>query len=152
MTTHKSNAVLAGITPDYALAGVVLSRSCKFTPADDSIVSGDTIQMIPVPKGAQILGIDIFYTALPAGTTGADIGYGGDTDAFMSTLPLTAQNIKHWPGNALDNKTTAGLLHTFTAADTIDIALGSAATKIPTSTPIYMNVMYKMVGTIADET
>lgn len=154
MTTHKSDAVNAGIMPDYAMAGVVLSRSAKFTTEDDSIVSGDTIQMVPIPNDAQIMRVDVYYSALPAGTTGCDVGYGGDGDAFMATIPMTGDNMQSWPASTYRNKAAAvsNFLYTFTADDTIDIAITKAPTKIPTSQAIYMNIFYKMTGTIADET
>ncbi|MCP4668840.1 MAG: hypothetical protein GY849_21085 [Deltaproteobacteria bacterium] len=154
MTTHKSDAVVAGIMPDFAQAGVVLCRSAEYVTSDDSVVSGDTIQMVPIPKGAKVLKVDVYYSALPAGTTAVDIGYGGDTDAFMSTIPMTADNFQFWPGGSYDNDAAAVgvFLHTFTADDTIDIAIASAATKIPTSQHLYMSVQYKMTGTMDDET
>lgn len=151
MTIHKSDAVTAGIMPDHALAGVMLSRSAEFVTSDDSIVSGDTIQMVPIPKNAKILMIDLYYSDLPDGCTGTDVGYGGDGDAFLSTIPVTGANFVRWPGSGYDNNTAGAYLHTFTADDTIDIALTSAPTKIPTSQNIYMNVVYKMVGSIDDE-
>ena len=152
MTTHTSDAVDAGIMPDFSQAGVVLTRTTQFTTTDDSIVSGDTIQMIPVPNDAKILGIDMYYDALPACATGCEIGYGGDPDAFMANLPMTGTNFRSWPGTAYDNDTTAGFLYTFTADDTIDIAIHSASTKIPTDVNIYMAVRYTMTGTLSDET
>ena len=154
MTTHKSEAVTAGIMPDFAQAGVVLCRSAEFVTSDDSIVSGDTIQMVPIPKNGKILSLDVYYSALPDGTTGCDIGYGGDPDAFMATVPMTGDNMQHWPGSSYDNNAAAigVFLHTFTANDTIDIAIPTAVTKIPTSQAIYMSVYYKMVGTLTDET
>lgn len=160
MTTHKSDAVTAGIMPDFNQAGVVLNRSAEFTTADDSIVSGDTIQMVPIPKNAKVLRVEVYHSDLPDGTTGANIGYGGDPNAFIATYPMTGAGMICWPGafamggdaTGANYDNTAGFLHTFTADDTIDIAIGSAATKIPTNQYLYMSVYYKMTGTIADET
>ena len=154
MTTHKSDAVTAGIMPDLSTAGVVLCRSAEFVTSDDSVVSGDTIQMVPIPKNAKVLSVKVYYSDLPDGFTGADVGYGGDTDAFMTTIPVTGDNFQFWPGGSYDNDAAAVgvFLHTFTADDTIDIALGGGPTKIPTSQHIYMSVQYKMVGSISDET
>ncbi len=156
MTTYKSNAVQAGIMPDFAQAGVVLCRSAEYGGETTEVVAtGDTLQMVPIPKGAKILSIDVYYSTLPAGWTGCDIGYGGDTDAFMSTIPMTGDNFVHWPGGSYDNNAAAvdSFLHTFTADDTIDIGFNSGgATKMPTSQCLYMSVYYKMVGTLTDET
>lgn len=151
MTTHKSDAVTAGIMPDYAQAGVVLCRTAEFVSSDDSIVSGDTLQMVPIPKNAKILQLEVYYSALPAGSTAVDVGYGGDTDAFLVTVPMTAANIKRWPANSCVLTNVAGYLHTFTANDTIDLAFTKLATKIPTSQHLKMAVWYKMTGVIDDE-
>ena len=162
MTIHKSDAILPGIMPDFLKAGVVLCRSAEYVTEDDSLVSGDTLQMVPIPKNAKVLRIDLYYSALPAGTTGCDVGYGGDPDAFIAALAFTGASLKTYPGcwirsslatgdivEIRDNN--AGFLHTFTADDTIDIAFMKAPTKIPTSQHIKMSVWYKMTGTISDE-
>lgn len=153
MTIHKSSAVNSGVMPDSHLAGVVLCRTASFTTVDDSIVSGDTLQMVPIPEDGKILRIEVYYSALPAGTTNCDIGYGGDPDAFMAGVDMTAANVKVWPAGIGDNafKSVAGFGHTFTADDTIDIAFTKLATKIPTSQNLKMSVFYKLVGNIADE-
>lgn len=151
MTIHKSAAVNAGIMPDYAMAGVVLCRSAEHVTADDSIVSGDTLQMVPIPKDAKVLQIQVYYSALPANTTGCQIGYGGDPNAFMAPVPMTGVNIKMSPSQTAGLTNVAGFLHTFTADDTIDIAFSKATTKIPTSQHLKLTVWYKMTGTINDE-
>lgn len=158
MTIHKSDAVTAGIMPDWAQAGVVLNRSAEFRTSDDSIVSGDTLQLIPIPKNAKVLRIDFFHDALPAGTTGSDLGYGGDVDAFFASLTLTGQKFEVYPAQQQNAHTTvyfgntAGFLHTFTADDTIDLTFPSAPTKIVTNSDFKISVWYKMTGTLADET
>jgi len=153
MATHKSDAVVAGIMPDFAQAGVVLCRSSQFVTADDEIVSGDTIQMVPIPKNAKVLKVDVYYSALPAGVTGCDVGYGGDPDAYLSTVPMTGDNMQSYPASTYRNKAAAvsRFLETFTADDTIDILISKAPTKIPTSQALYMAVWYKMVGVLSDE-
>ena len=153
MTIHKSDAVVAGIMPDFAQAGVPLCRSAEYVTDDDSIVSGDTIQMVPLPANAKILRVEVYYTALPSGTTGCDVGYGGDADAFMDGVNMTGSNVKVWPAGIGDNafKSVAGFLHTFTADDTIDITFNKLETKIPTSQHIKMTVWYKMTGVLDDE-
>lgn len=153
----KSDAVVAGIMPDFAQAGVILCRSAEYVTEDDELVSGDTLQMVPVPNGAKVLRVEVYHSALPAGTTAADIGYGGDANAFMDGAIMTGANIRIWPslkGNGPTQhsfRQTAGFLHTFTADDTIDIAFYKLATKIPTNQHIKMAVWYKMTGVLEDE-
>ncbi len=146
MTTHTTSAVDAGIMPDFRVpAGVVLNRSVVFTTEDDSIVTGDVVQLLPVPKNARVLDVSISAT-LPAGTTGCDVGYGGDPDAFHDGADLV-------DGTVFDmgSGDVAGFLHKFTADDTIDLTLNKAPTKIPTDTVIYASVTYKMTDAIDDE-
>ena len=153
----KSDAVVAGIMPDFAQAGVILCRSAEYVTSDDEIVSGDTLQMVPIPDGAKVLRVEVYHSALPAGTTGEHIGYGGDADAFMDGVIMTGANIRIWPSlrgtgpTKVSFRSTAGFLHTFTADDTIDIAFSKLATKIPTSQHIKMAVWYKMTGVLNDE-
>ena len=149
MTTHKSAAVTAGIMPDFAQAGVVLCRSGFIYTADDEIVSGDTIQMVPNPEGALVLQVQVYHCALPANTTGCDIGYGGDPDAFAATVTMTAADWKVFPGNSLEGN--PGFRHIFTADDTVDITFGTLDTKLPTASALQLNVWYKMTGVLADE-
>jgi len=154
MTIHKSEAVQAGIMPDYAQAGVVLCRSCDFEAADDNISSGDTLQMIPIPKNAKVLKIDLFYSTLPAGTTAVQMGWRAKPTGFGDTLDMTGVNQIFWPReirNAPNFGGRAGINHTFTADDTIDLAFDNMDTKLPTLTKIVMNVWYKMTGTLEDE-
>lgn len=148
MTTHKSDAVTAGIMPDFAQAGVVLCRSCEYT-SDAVIACGDTIQLVPVPKNSKVLMIQLAYNTVEAGATGCMLGYGGDTDAFNDGLDLTADNVKMlMPAKA----SYAGFLHTFTADDTIDLALPSVAGDITAAqAKISCAVWYKMTGVLDDE-
>jgi len=149
MTTHKTDAVTAGIMPDFAQAGVVLCRSGSIYTADDSIVSGDTLQMVPIPEGAMVLQVQVYHSDLPDGTTGCDIGYRGNADAFAAAVTVTAADWKVFPGNALE--ANDGFRWVFTADDTIDITFGKAPTKLPTASYLRMNVWYKMTGVLSDE-
>jgi hypothetical protein len=158
MTIHKSSAVTSGIMPDMgAPAGLVLCRSTSYTTVNDNIKTSDTLQMIPIPKNAKILRVEIYHTSLPAGSTGSDVGYGGDPDAFLDGIDMTGANLRIWPsikGNGPTQhafRNLAGLGHTFTADDTIDITFNKLPTKIPTSQNFKMVVFYKMVGCISDE-
>lgn len=152
MTTHKSAAVTAGIMPDFAQAGVVLCRTSDFEAADDTITSGDTVQLVPIPDNAKILKIDLFFSTLPDGTTNVQLGYGGDPNAF-SLVDMTGNNVRTWPSSLTRHPQTlmVGFNHTFTADDTIDIAFDQLDTKLPTASKIVMNVWYKMTGVLADE-
>lgn len=155
MTTHQSEAVIAGIMPDYSRAGVVLARTGYITTAaQDEIISGDTIQMVPVPKNAQIL--DIHITASKTGgtlaitdCTGVHVGDGASPSRFFDDATLSAQAAL----SLSRHQSHPGAIgYTYDeGADTIDIALTSAATVLETSVKIMMTVFYKMAGSIKDE-
>ena len=157
MTIHKSEAVQAGIMPDYAQAGVVLCRTCDFEAADDSIVSADTLQMVPIPKGAKVLRLEMFFSDLPDGTTAVQLGWRAKPTGFGETIDMTGVNVYVWPQSLAEAQCgnvgggRAGFNHTFTADDTIDLAFDNMDTKLPTLTKIVMNVWYKMTGTLEDE-
>lgn len=151
MTLHKTAAVNSGLAPDWTKPGVELVRTSIHTTADDTLVSGDTLQLVPVPKGAKILDV-IISASLASGCSGEDVGYGGDTDAFMDAANLSSASGGGYQSMVAGKQATAGFLTVFTHADTIDLALVKSPTKIPTGTTIKTVVRYVMTGTIEDET
>lgn len=157
MTTYKSDAVNAGIMPDFAQAGVVLNRTASYSPTTDVITSGDTLQMVPIPKNAKLLRVEFYHTALQTEITNIDVGWGGDVDGIFADITPTGEKFEIWPGRQPASHTTtyfgntAGFLHMFTADDTIDIYFNTANTSVETNENFQMSVWYKMCGTIADE-
>jgi len=154
MTTYKSAAVSAGIMPDYSRGGVVLCRTGFYHPAaQDLLISGDTVQMVPVPKNAQILDIHITSgvaggTLDFAGATGCHVGDGASSCRFMDDVSLGALEMLTMAANGKPN----AIGYTYDEGnDTIDIALTKAATVNQTDLVIVMNVYYKMAGEIDDE-
>ena len=154
MTTYKSTAVTSGIMPDLALAGVLLCRTGFYNnAAQDNIISGDTLQMVPVPKNAQIIDIQISISKT-AGTldftaaTGCHVGDGSSGTRFMDDASLGTTEIL----TMIANGKPSAIGYTYDEGnDTIDIAFSSAATVLETSALIMMNVFYKMAGSIKDE-
>jgi hypothetical protein len=161
MTTYKSDAVTSGIMPDHARAGVVLNRTASYSPTTDVITSGDTLQMVPIPKYAKLLRVDLYHTGLQGDITTIDVGWGGDPNGFFEGIIPTVESFHTYPTGKpslgatctlayYDN--TAGFLHMFTADDTIDISFPAGTTSLETDENFQMSVWYKMCGTIADET
>jgi len=150
MTIHKSAAAQSGLMPDFGVpAGITLSRSASFSPSGSTtVVSGDTIQMIPIPKNAKLLSLAINYPDI-ADSNNADVGDGGDPDRFMADVKMSGANTKMFPGSGFDN--TAGFLKVYNTDDTIDIAIDKGTTAMNSSQTIEMFVSYMMVGTINDE-
>lgn len=154
MTTQKSDAVKSGLMPDYSRAGVVLCRTGMYhAAAQDEIICGDTVQMVPIPKNAQILDIHIVAklaggTLSWAGCTGCHVGDGASPTRFMDDVSLG--NVIHLCME--DDGKPAGIGYTYDEGeDTIDIAFTKMSTVNMTDTIIIMNVYYKMAGSISDE-
>ena len=151
MTTHKSDAVTSGIMPDYTRAGVVLCRHCEYTTTAD-VASGDTIQLVPVPKDANVLDVHINVSDISEGINSCNVGYGGDADAFLANVAFSTDDVFSMTGESNTYGTgSVGFLHKFTADDTVDLAFQGTHT-LPTSSVIRCVVYYKMVGSISDET
>jgi len=132
MATLKSDAVKDGIMFVDGPIGAVLCRSASFTGKPGN---GDVLQMIPVPKGAMVVGYDLIWEALAASTT-VKIGDGDDDDRYAGTTAHTV--------------TAAGAAHgvaqgyLYTADDTIDITFGGAAQAADKT--VKMNLYYKIVA------
>lgn len=155
MTTYQSDAVTAGIMPDYNMAGVVLCRTGFYTnAAQDTVISGDTIQLVPVPKNAQILDIHLSVSMAAdtldlAGATGCHVGDGSSPSRFMDDASLGAAELL-----TMENATSkpGAIGYTYDEGnDTIDLALTKAETVVPTGCTFFMSVYYKMAGSISDE-
>lgn len=154
MTTYQSSAVTAGIMPDYTRAGIVLCRSAVFT-VEAELISGDTIEMVPIPNGAQILNIVVENNSLNqwAGLATFSVGDGNDVDVHM-TWPFTGIIMRNdfYSANTLQRAPkTTDIVFEYTNDDTIDFYCGGTMNSDVTGTLIAMHVFYKMAGEINDE-
>jgi len=144
MTTYYSAAVLAGLMPDLALAGVVLCRSGSYT-ATAELATGAVIQMVPVPKGAKIIEINGTVVGAASGTS-IDVGDGGNDDRYIDGFSQgSLGSIFSWS----DDGVYGGVGYTYSTADTIDV---TAKATLASGAVLKINVLYKMTGTLADET
>ena len=152
MTIYQSDAAASGLMPDYSRAGVVLCRSGRYTAPEDGTAGADmcqnTIQMVPIPKYAQILQIEVVSNNEIGGATDVDIGDSDNPDRFFDGISLgTARNISLDVSGIATQK-----LYTYTENNTIDIAFNDKAQdQLPSTKWIQMNVWYKMAGSISDE-
>jgi hypothetical protein len=143
--TVQSSAVLAGIKPDFRQAGVVLCRTGYYKAAA-ALDANSVVQMVPVPKGAQILDIHMFVGDSGAGRT-FDVGDAALVDRFLDGIDPSSGPIRsdyHEDGDmaCVEN-------YEYTADDTIDVKwLGDT---LEANQTIHMNVFYKMGDTIEDE-
>ena len=95
-STVQSNAVKAGIMPDSKTpAGTILARTGTYTATADLAVNS-TVQMVPMPAGAQIQEIIMQITALGASRS---LSVGLDGGALGTTLVTNgtfAEGIDDW--------------------------------------------------------
>jgi hypothetical protein len=143
--TVQSNAVKSGIKPDFRQAGVVLCRTASYQ-ADAAYDANSVVQMVPVPKGAQILDIHLYVSDSGAGRT-FDVGDGTTVDRFFDGVDPSSGPIRK--GLIADGDAAYITNYEYTADDTIDVKwLGDT---LESGQKIYMNVYYKMGDTIADD-
>lgn len=149
MTIHKSAAVVSGIMPDHALAGNVHFRFGYITTPDDDMVSGDTLQMVPVPKNARILNLIVGCDVDIPGASGLEVGDGDSNARFFNTISFGLAG-KHYFLQS-ECGVYSGLGYKYAQDDTIDIYLKTATSKVPTATTFKCLVKYNITGTISDE-
>lgn len=157
MATIQTTAVKSGVRPDANCpAGVVLSRYGLFTLAASggdatALADGDIIQMVPVPKGAQIIDIMVQWTDLDSSTGPTmNIGDGTDPNGWMDGLDITAAG-KSCLSDAGCAFSAYYIGKEYTADDTIDCEIDDHDPDA-TSGTIRMIVTYKVEGAIDDET
>lgn len=150
MTVYSSAAVLSGIKADLAKAAVVLCRSGEITTGDEfsieSMAIGDSIRMVPIPKGAMILDIqvavDSAFTSPGAtftiGDRGAVARYHAGLFIPIATPRAYSNMIPFQRGRIYDSDST--------------IDLGPLSSNNDSGHTIRVHVFYKMTGTIVDET
>jgi len=132
--------------PDYTLPGLTLCRTAKFT--GKVIGSGETIEMIPIPKGAKIVGMNFAIDdATAANATGTEIGDGVSNARFFNAIDVSAVTAFNLAGEGV-----AGAIgYEYKQDDTIDIYVKKCDTDPATGANWVMNVFYKMAGSMDDE-
>lgn len=101
--------------PKVDITGVI-ARTALYTKAAAES-AGDVIQMVPVPKGATVLDIQVAFN-LGGGAFTANIGDGNSTGRFAASL---STNIA-----AVQRMTSVAANYQYSADDTIDILVGTA--------------------------
>jgi len=164
-STVYSTAHVSGICPDHCIpAGIVLARTGTYTAAAE-LDANSVIQLIPMPKGAQLIDLLVAWTAMGAGRTIdvgiTDTGYTGyDIDMFFDGLATQYAGVARWGATTINNA-AANVVHgvnfiagtwpyEFTANGTIDVKVLGAA--LPISSVLTGIAIYKQEGAIDDET
>lgn len=101
-----------------------------------ALVASDIIQGVKVPKNAVIQDLIVTASASLGATLTAEVGDGGDTDRYIvsGTLAQGAADFKRMAA-------ATGHGFTYTAEDTIDIKINTAATGT-TGAVVKMSVQY----------
>lgn len=117
--------------PKYLEEGVV-ARSAIYTfVAAQS--AGDVIQMVPVPKGCQI--VDVWTNwQLGGGALTVNVGDGGSTGRYNASLSSNVANVQ---------RSNNGLGYSYSVDDTIDIVVGTA-TSASAAGSVRLTVLYSM--------
>lgn len=142
MATLYSAAARATAPTPYG-AGEVVVRSAKFTPTATT-TGGDVVQMVKIPKGAQIVDIKLYFSTMSC--TALEVGDGADTDRYFASFDPHAGGFKRQWGDGA----AGGLNYVYAAEDTIDVKLTTST--MTTTDSIALQVFYKMSGVIPDET
>lgn len=155
MSTYYSEAVKSGVRLDSTSPpGIVLARSATFTIAASggdatALAQNDVIEMVPVPKGAQIVDILTQWSDLDsAGAPTMDVGDGDDPNGYFENLDITTAGRAHLASSTVVNYSIG---KEYAENDTIDVKIMDASPNA-TSGTINMVVLYKKEGGIADET
>lgn len=146
MTIYQSDAVVGGVMPDYAMAGVVLCRSAQYTCTAD-IATLDTIQMVPVPANCRIL--DIHMAVNTPGSDGhLSVGDGSSVSRFFNGLTNSTTSQETFMSSS--NAVQGAMWQSYTSSDTIDVTVETS--NLASGCVLTMHVYYKMTGTLEDET
>lgn len=119
-TTYSSTAVAATVPPRTPSSAGLTAVKATFT-ATAALVVNDVIQMVKVPLGAVIYGVELSVDDLDSGAAIVlAVGDGADDDRF-----ITGSTIGQAGGVTRANN-VAGAGYTYTVDDTIDIKVTTA--------------------------
>ena len=146
MSTFQSTAITSGIMPDFTLPGLVLCRTAIFT--NKIVGSGDTLEMIPIPKGAKIVDMNFACDdATATGCSGVEIGDGGSRARFFNALTIGTPLAVNLAGDGVPGS----IGYEYPSEDTIDIVINDQRGAAATASNWILNVFYKMAGSLEDE-
>lgn len=138
-TTFTTTETGTGVSPRTAHNGVVAVKATYTVAA--ALVVNDVVQMVKVPKGAQV--IDLVLTATDLDTAGPtlvfDVGDGGDTDRYIDGSTIGGTGGTARLGSGITTNTPN---HTYADDDTIDVLVQVAPTTGATSGTITLSVLY----------
>lgn len=136
MATLTASAAYSGIQPRAALGVNSVEGRISVT----SVTANDVLQMVKIPKGANILDVKVSGAADSGGIVGAvTVGDGNDADRYITTTSASAAV----PIIGM-NSAAGGLGYEYSADDTIDITMASVSVGSGTATILVCSVLYTM--------
>ena len=143
MATWQTTAAEAEELVDVTQAGIVVTRIAKFVATAEMAI-GSVIEMVRIPKGAIVTGIQIANSAFGTGAL-IDVGDVVDPDRFMDGVSVVAAGSKE----LFEDGIIGNIFFKYEEEDTIDITAMVAV--IPDEAVIVMKVEYKMEDSAFDD-
>lgn len=128
MATLTASAAQSTVPAKYRINGVitrVVSYSIGAT-ANPALSSGDVLQMVRVPSGASILGVQLVVDQLSGGNYTFTIGDGNSAARYFGSISSGSTSAIMGFTNAAFVASSMG--YSYSAEDTIDITVGTATT------------------------
>ena len=121
-TASQTNASGFFLNPPRYIENGVVSRSAGFT-FTTSASSGDVVQMIPIPKGAQVVDVILAVGGMAAGSNVAfTVGDGNLTSRYVASASAAAGIAG---GVIIRANNALGTGYSYSADDTIDVIPGT---------------------------
>ena len=144
MTTYKSPLIDNEVYPRGPHTGVQVMTLAMTFSGSASVSTGDIVQIFPVSEGMTVHSIqwagNWAATAASAGHT-VEIGDAGDPNRFVTSASASATLTTLQVSDV-----AAGIGYTYTADDTIDVAIGTITASSGTSTGTMTFVMWYSTG------
>jgi hypothetical protein len=121
-TLYSDNCSTTTVLQPKTNLGVNIVRGTYTVSAN--LAAADVIQMVKVPSGAKIVDVKIAASATLGGTLTAEVGDGNSTNRF-----IVSGTFGQGAASAAQTLAPAGVGYAYTADDTIDIKINTAATQ-----------------------
>lgn len=131
MATVSSSKVASTVPAREPHSGVFSMKATYSHPTSgDGSAAGDVIQMLPVAKGTTVL--ELILTSEDLDSNGAPaivltVGDGDDPDRYIDDTTVAQAGGVVRNGQGVAAAAVDGIHYTYTADDTIDIVIGTAA-------------------------
>lgn len=142
-TTYTTSKVAAGVQERETQVGVISVSASYDIAGGSAFIINDVVQMVKVPVGARILYAKVTVPALDSSTGVVwALGDGGDDDRY-----ITGATAGRSAAGGLQTINSVVSHYTYTADDTIDFKITTAATGTASTTgTIYVDVLYTMAA------